>query len=167
MKKAMTKREITKLWNALNNRKIAGLKGAKFAFVIEMNKAEIKPTIDALETAQKKALESIRDYEEARRKLCEEYAEKDENGKPVIVEDEEGNKQFFITENREEFDNVLEALGIEFHEAIEEGKRLGYEFEELLSSEEEVDIRTIKLSDVPKDITVGAMQGLMPMISEE
>jgi vacuolar-type H+-ATPase subunit I/STV1 len=163
----MTNREIAALWNVLNSSEVAGLKGAKFAFAVAKNMSAIKPTIDALETAQNKALECVKEYEESRIRLCMLYADKDESGEPKRFTDQDGGERFSITEQREEFDKSVEHLRGTYHGAIEEKKRLDKEFSELLDDEVEVSIHTVKLSDVPDDITVGAMQGLAPMIAEE
>jgi vacuolar-type H+-ATPase subunit I/STV1 len=163
----MTNREIAALWNVLNSREVAGLKGAKFAFAVVKNKATIKPTIDALETVQNNALETIKECEKSRIELCEEYADKDENGKPKHFADQDGGERFSITERREGFDQKLNTLIEKHREEIEEKKRLDKEFSELLDDETEVSLHAVKLSDVPDDITVGAMQGMAPMIAEE
>lgn len=163
----MTNREIAALWIALNSREVAGLKGAKFAFAVAKNIAAIKPTIEALETAKNRVLESAREYEETRIKLCKELADKDENGQPKTFVDPRQGKQFLITEMRDLFDEKLTTLIEKHREEIDEKKRLDKEFSELLDDEAEVNIHAVKLSSVSDDITVGAMQGLAPMIAEE
>jgi hypothetical protein len=154
-------------WLALNSRGIVDLNGAKFSFAVVKNKAAVRPTIIALETAQNKALEGVRKYEEARINLCRVFADKDESGEPKTYMDPQRGQQFLITEQRAEFDDALEHLSGIYHEELEEKERFDQEFDELLDEEVKVDIHMVKLSDVPDDITVGAMQGLAPMISEE
>ncbi|MHC4575758.1 MAG: hypothetical protein ACYS76_16840, partial [Planctomycetota bacterium] len=127
----MTNREIAAFWIALNSREVIGLKGAKFAFAITKNKAAIKPTIEALETVQSKAIEIVKELEQARIMLCKVYAEKDENGNPIEIEDPTEGRRYAITDRRAEFDAALESLKAEHRQAIDERRQLDQEYSEL------------------------------------
>ncbi|MCP3884169.1 MAG: hypothetical protein GY700_01595, partial [Propionibacteriaceae bacterium] len=107
------------------------------------------------------------EFEKERVLLCIEYSDKDENGKPKIFSDPSRGSQYEIVSRREEFDKEIKTLKDKHKGSIESKEKLDAEFNKLLDQDEYIDIHKVDLSDVPKDISVQALNGILPMISEE
>ena len=105
----MKKNEILQLYRALNT--LGQLQGVKFSYSISRNLAILKPEIEALEKASTASEEFI-EMDKERIKLVEEYAEKDEKGKPK----KKGNEYVIPEDKKEDFENAFEAFKIEHKE---------------------------------------------------
>lgn len=162
MIKRISNKDVASFWATLSSEEIASLRGAKFAFSVAKNRLRIKPIIEALEAVRDQGVEILREFNERRVSLCSELADKDEEGLNKIT-----NRQFSITENREEFDARFDKLLSQYQSEIDEKKRFDAEFMELLEKEEEIDLHMVGISDVPDDISVSTMSGLEPMILDE
>ena len=79
----MKRKDLYMYMDALSN--VTELKGVKFAYTLIKNKKKIEEEIKILEEVVK-ASEDFSIYENQRIRLCEIHCEKDDNGKPIILE---------------------------------------------------------------------------------
>jgi len=94
------KHELLQLWKLFEVWGSGKLK-IKFSYFIAKNKSKIK---DEVEILNKLAMppEKFQLYDQRRAALAQEFSDKDENGNPVIR-----NQNYVITERREEFEKVI------------------------------------------------------------
>ena len=145
-----------------NLKKLGNLRGAKFAYAVQKNINLLEPEIEAL----KKALEFSDDYkkyDEARIKLAESYAKKDEKGKPKVVKtnNERGEvvrEEYDLEEEtKDEFEKKFGELKEEHKTAVEAREVQVQEQNDLLKTESTIVFHKIALADVPTDISVAQM----------
>ena len=154
----MNKGEAISLYHALS--KLGNLSGVKFAYAVSKNLSLLKSELEALQKAVEPN-EEYKVYDKKRVELAEKYSKKDENGKPVVVNNE------YDLENKKEFLSEFAKLQKEFSKEIEGRENQVKEQNELLKTEYTGEIYKVSLSDVPKDINVTQMESIMPIITED
>jgi len=155
-----TRENLVQIWGVLN-----GLKEmkttAKGAYGISKNKGIVTIEIEAIEEAQKnkEVPEEIKEFEKERIALCQELADKDEDDQPVV----NGN-EFQILENRPAFNEKLAELHAKYKEALDTIKKQDETFKEFLKEEIEINFHTIKIDDIPNDVTAQQLEILDKII---
>ena len=143
----MTNKELYILWNSLNT--LNSLKGARFAYAIAKNKAKIRSTLQVLEDVdiKKKFIEYSRKIQDIDVKIREAGTNKDLSAEELNISVKElEDKKLEIEKDNAEV--------IKSHN-------------ELLDVDSDVELHKIKKEDIPEDITVGDMEGLLPLIEDE
>jgi len=158
----MTRLELLDLATAFVS--VKELMGVKFAYAISKNSKNLSEEVEACESSMKRS-KSFIEYDEKRVVLCKEHCDKDEGGKPVIIENA-GTGTYAGLKGNNSFDKAIEVLQSEYSEAIEEQKKMADEFKKFLEEEVEVELYKVKLADVPEDISVGQLNGIMAIIEE-
>jgi hypothetical protein len=137
---------------------------AKGAYAIAKNKKIAETEVKALQEAQQKVTvpEKFQEYEEKRLDLCEEVADKDEEGKSIKINN---GQQFAISpENQDIFNEKLKVLREEYKEAIEAKDKVEKDFFDLLAEEIEIDFHKVKIDDLPDNITASQIEALDEII---
>jgi len=131
----------------------------KFAWALMRTKKKLKALVDSMNELRQPS-EEIQEYEKKRIALCEEYSEKDEDGKPVIE-----NQNYKILEGkREALDEEIKKLRDENKEAFDAQEAKMKELDELMEEEADVEVYKVKEQYLPDTISVGDLQILEPMI---
>lgn len=144
----------------------------KLLYAFKRNKDLIEPEINRLQlklTEETKPTKEIIDrnteYETKRLEICSEFSEKDENGKPVV---ENNNFKIFV-DKREEFNTKIEELNKSFNDVFE-ARKVGMAKErEILSQPAAIEnFYKIKLEWIPETglITPELMNVLSELIEE-
>lgn len=158
----MTNHDLFRLLEGL--RSVGNLPGVKFSYAVAKNIRRIEPLVKDLEAGNKPS-EIFEAYEKERGKLLEEYAQRDDNNRPVMIQS--GNRGQYQMEDQLAFEAALEALDAKHPEAIDEQKKRGAEFETLLEEKaDEVKIHTVKIANVPEGITAGQMTAIFEIIDD-
>lgn len=137
---------------------------AKGAYGIAKNKKIAEAEVKAIQEAQQKVEmpEKFNEFDKKRIELCEEVADKDEDGKPIKINN---GQQFSISEERQdEFSEKLKALREEYKEAIEQKDKIEQDFIDLLSEEIEVEFHKVMIDDLPNNITANQIEALDEII---
>lgn len=148
-------KDVISFYEALDGAK--QLAGPKFAYAVFRNINNLKPVVESLSKASLKPKND--EYEKKRLELCEFYADKDENGKPVIK-----NNTFQIKELN------LKAFGEELNKAADETgftdqvKKFKEELDILLNRYAEFTVFTILSDDLPQGITAEVLDGIKWMV---
>lgn len=167
----MNKGDNINLYNALSDKKLGSLQGAKFAYAISRNLGLLQPEIEAL----KKSVEQINSeekyvaYEKARIKLAEEYANKDDKGLPIKIKkivNKVETEVFDGLDNNPEWEKVVASLREEHKEAIDNFNKQQTEQNELLKTESTITLYKVALADVPNAITADQMKRLAEIVEE-
>lgn len=147
MIKTVTKKrlEIENLYRLL-----AGIKdktfNPKFSFFVIRNYGLMESEMIALEEVRNKIHESIQSFDTKRSELAASFADKDDNGAPIIE-----NNSYKIVENFQEFNEEFKKLADEHKEDFEKSQELEKSLVELLNEEVEQKIMKIAYSDIPED----------------
>ena len=151
--------EVLQLFEGLNT--LHYLKGAKFAYMCAKNKAILKDEVIAIRAAHGPS-EEFREYEGKRIALCEKYADKDDNGKSVII-----NGSYSLGVNKEVFEKELVKLTKDYKESIDENTERVAEYQKFLDEEIEQHLVSIDLEDVPKEITGRQMDVIIKLVIDK
>jgi len=120
-----------------------------FAFAVVKNRAALIPEVAKL----REIVKPFGDYDSERVALCEEYAEKDESGKPVLKDN-----TYKGVEGNPEFLEKVKALEEGYQERFKEANQA------LREQTVEVELVEIPLGELPNGITPTVLEILMPMI---
>lgn len=154
----MTNLEILELNDTLNKHleELNKLKGATFAWTLNKNIKAIQKESKSIYKVQR-VTEEYSKFEQDRVLICEAFSTKDESGKPnlVIVD---GKQQYDLDPNNEDFKTQMQALRDLNIGVIAEQKQIYDDFNKLLKEENKnLELKTIALEDVPKEINVELM----------
>lgn len=139
---------------------VKDLKGVKFAYSIIKNKKKIEEEIKLFEEVIKPS-PSYEEYERKRIVLCEVHAEKDEEGRPVIV----GDKYKLV--DVDIFNIELEKLKGGYRDVIEDRISQINEYNKILEEDVIIDVIKINFSDLPTDITPNQLESIAFMVNME
>jgi len=139
------RKELVELWGLIKqHRKIKN--SVKFSYWLAKNRKRIQPEIESLE----EVIESSRRYKEydmERVRIAKFYADKDENGKPIIQ-----NSSYVVIEKLNEFNSELDILKEKYKDEVEKRDKQIEEYNNLLEEEIEFEGFKIKLEDLPDGI---------------
>ena len=162
----ITREKLIALWQ-LSNRLINTQTSVKFHYLLLKNKRLLDPEVESLQTIQKPS-EDYEKFNEARVELCKEHADKDEQGNPKVTRDPvNGTEQFSMLENKEAFDKAVKELQETHKEAIDEAEQKQEDFMALLNEEIELELITIPLSIMPKELVGRDVDLLFDIIDGE
>lgn len=155
--------EAVSLYQAMQNDLFKGLKGAKFNYALKRNREILKKELQTVEDS----FVSNPDYEkleEERINMLSKYVERDDKGNPVVESD--GN--FKIKEgDKEKFNSEFDPIRENYILATKDQQKRVQEFTKMV---EETDIpfelHSIKLNDIPEDISQEQMDFIYPLIIE-
>jgi hypothetical protein len=158
----MKNQAIQNLFNAL--RSLPDTKKFKFDYAVIKNMKTLTPIVQRFNN-QLKITDELRAFDLERIKICEEFAEKKENGVPRI---ENGAYIFPNVEAEQECTKKIDELQtIEPHKtAIDEYEARAKEYEKYLQEETDVDLFKVKMENVPDGIPRPLLNEILPMIEE-
>ena len=136
-------------------KKAAGLKGAKFAFILSKNGRAINEHIEDIQVSIKPSAEYL-EFEEKRLKLCRTLGKIDQTGNGYEID----------PENKEKFNLEYDKLDSAYKEAIEEHQKNIDDYRLLLEEKADIDLKPLNFDDIPKDISVEVLDGLYLMVED-
>lgn len=137
----------------------------RFKFAIHRNLEYFKDEIKAMAETQKES-PRFEEYQQKRNQVGMEYADKDENGNPVM-QLVEGTNVYVVSERKEEANGKIAELIKEYHDAIEEHKEAMNQFNELMEEEIEIDVCKISFEYLPEDADYNAFKWIIKETPEE
>ena len=153
----MKRKELFQLKQALES--VSTLKGVKFAYSIAKNLQEVNKEIEAVNKAIAPSDEFMQ-YEKERIKLNEEYAEKTEDGKPMV----ENNNYVISPRNRGSYEKRMEELKKKHKKVLSERDEQIKEYQALLEENVDITLHKIQEGNLPSDITAEQISGILPVI---
>jgi hypothetical protein len=143
----LTRKQIVENYKLVASRKDATF-SPKFSFFILRNLKFMEEEVTTIGDLETKLQTILGDYEKRRSGLAVEHADKDEDGKPVLINN---NTAFKMESRAEEFAKAFEDLKTEFAGQIEEYDKLTVQLDEVLK--EEIDQKVLKVSylDIPEN----------------
>lgn len=137
--------DLLNVWHALESVKSKKV-NIKFSYFVAKNRLSLKGEIDAINEAQE-ASEAFRAYDKDRGVLAEKYADRDQNDKPIIKDN-----QYVITKQWEDFEKELEKLKKKYKKAIDERTEQLNSLREFLREEVPFKGFQIDLPELPQDL---------------
>jgi len=139
-----------------------------FRHTLSKNKQLIENELKAVEAARNKPNEKYSEYEKKRMAACEALCLRDDEGKPCIVDAGTSAARYdFTIEAREEVNEQIEELKIEYKSAIDDFEETVKEFNELLQGEVEVEFKKFKLNQLPAEMSGEDMDIIFDLVEEE
>lgn len=135
-------------------------KGEKFSYAIAKNISVVDAKIKEIKSIKEKT-KAYAKFDEKRAKLAEKFAEKGQDGKPLIA-----NGNYVITTKRKEFDKAFKEFSKDHKDVLDAYKKQLKDYNKALKKEFEVDLHLIKREDLSEDITANQRIGLAVLIEE-
>jgi hypothetical protein len=124
-------------------------RGQKFSYAIVKNMRAFEKFLKELADYHKThPIEKEEEFHQKRIELCEQFAEKDENGKAIIE-----NRAYKLPEDQTEFKAAFEALKEEYKVTVISIEQRDEEARAFADEEVEVEIFTIREEHMPDDIS--------------
>jgi hypothetical protein len=153
----LTLGEIRDIWNGVAH--LGNLVGVRFVFTVHANRERLREMAQSLEEGIKPSPE-FKTFQQDYAKLRREYQD---DTRPMPPDTEAP----VDPARAEEYRAKTKALEEKNKGLLEQRQKQIEEFNELLQEKREVNFLVIPLSKVPKEITAGQMQLLMPMLQDD
>jgi len=150
---------------AQNIERLKALKGAKFTYGILKNIELLEKEVKSLVEVSKPA-EAFLSYDKDRVDLCVKFCKKDENGELLKKDSGNGQAEYDIDINSEEWKDAITKLKETHSQALSDRDEQMKQYNELLDSELSIELNLISLNDVPNDISLDLMKIIKPFIKE-
>lgn len=144
----ITRRELLAMWDALETTLDLPSRAPDFAYAIVQNRAKMRPEIKKLNKEKAPSI-AWKAFDAERFMLCELFASKDKQGKPV----QESGRYVIPDEKREEFDKRAAEVREKHAKAIEEYKVQASNYDKLLDG----DVPCPKFVLIPRRALPGGM----------
>jgi hypothetical protein len=133
----------------------------KFGYASLRTKKYLKGIVECFQELQAPFPELL-EFDKKRVAICEELSEKDENGKPVL---EDNN--FKIQEGKlDELNEKVEAVREEYKEWFDKAEDRKKEIEEFLQEETEVEVHQVSIDDFPAELSAKDMAVLECLVKD-
>jgi hypothetical protein len=152
----MKNKDLVQLSQTLNQ--VSGIKGKEFAYAVFKNKNLIEQEIKIFEQLRKDPHPDFQNYENERMIVCINYSQKDDNGNPVIE-----NNQYKI-EDWVGFQEDMKELADKYKDVIEDMENTRKEYEDFMEKESSIELITVKFENLPNDIDAITLERLKFMI---
>lgn len=163
----MTNEQLLHLNAALQNLSSEVLKGindVRFNYALHKNMKNFNQEAEDLKSMYKQA-EGFEAFDKERVALCEQFAKKDETGKPIMITT--GTTQSYdIDTNSAEWITAFDELKEKHKATLDEEKERQQKFVELLKEEAQVNIHKIKVSTLTADLTFELVKVLDFMLED-
>lgn len=167
MPKKYKNSDVVKLWRVINELLNSQDKiSTKFLLCLMRNKNIIQAEIDTFTELQKPNPEDTK-FEDARRNLCERFADKEENGTVITKQNSEtGSSEYVMSEeNRANFEKEFGTLVESFKESFATAETKQKEFSVLMDNDSII-TNFVKISDneLPNTLVAYQIDGLLPIL---
>lgn len=163
----MKNKNLYNIINEINSNNLFGeIESTNFSIALVKNIRKIEEEIEDLEQLRKQT-DKYKEFLKEIQKLKLEFADKDENGKPIVKK--EGDREYFVmTEKLEEFEKAVKELqeSDQFKSAIEDQKKRDEKFMAALEKECDISFKKIKESELPSNLKFKTVYFLDFMISD-
>ncbi len=135
--------QLTNAKRALDN--VSNYQGLEFAYAVFKNKQLIDNKLMEVDFIKNVTPEVI-EYEEKRVKLCEEFANKDDKGMPII------EKDLYIITDKDTFKTKMDELLTQYKPFVEERQRQIELFNDKMNSQVDFQFIKIKKEQIPAQV---------------
>jgi hypothetical protein len=137
--------------------KVSNYQGVEFAYAVFKNKQFIDNKLMEVDFIKNVSPEVI-EYEQKRLKFCEDFADKDDEGKAIIE-----NDLYKIT-NKDEFQKKMDELLEQYKTPVEERQKQIEIFNEKMNMPSDLEFIKIKKEQLPQDIVARDLEEIFFMV---
>lgn len=149
----------------INLQKLKNYVGAKYSYCLARNISKINAEINHLQETIVPSNEYL-EYDKARVAMCEEFAEKNEDGTMKQAPNAYGQLEYIIDTTTVEWDSAITNLKNKYQDVLEKRDQQIQAYNELLEMDSNIDFYMIDMNDVPSDIGIDAMDIVQNFIIE-
>lgn len=154
----MTKKQSIDLYNSLCN--LGTLTGIKFLYAVAKNIRLLTPEIESFNKAMEMD-DEMKKFDKLRVELAEQNAIKDDNGKPVVV------NNTYVFQDAKMAEQDFEDLKAKYPDVVASREKQMKDFDNFLYGQSDINLHKVKLSDVPSEITSDKLSSIIDMIEDE
>lgn len=137
---------------------ISGLRGKSFAYAVFKNKSLVEQELKVFEELRKEPHPDYQNYENERMIVCINYSKKDDNGNPVI------NNNQYIIEDWTGFSGDMKEITDKYKEVVEDMENTQKEYNIFMEKEATLNFIKVKYEDIPNDVDANLLQKIQFMI---
>lgn len=160
-KRKVTRQQVKELYESIN--KCLKLKGGKFSYTLMKARNLIKDEYENIKAALVIPPEYA-EYTMKRREVNELFCERDDNGKPILIEGARGVFYQIPVYKQPEYKSRETSLNKEYFEAIKKFEEVEQEFTKLLAEEIEIELPVLKQDELPTDISGEQLIGIRLLV---
>lgn len=151
-----------------NAHKLSNLSGFDFVWELQRNKRKAKQTIEDLESLKEELPEYL-SFKSEYLKLREEYADRDEKGKPILmsIPNQPGMQTFQITEKADAFAVEEKKIEKKYEKTLKLQEQKFIDYNNALEAECKTDFLCVSKESLPKNITVEQLEIVEFMICDK
>jgi hypothetical protein len=153
----MTRREIFNLYNNIQKVRYHN-DNSKFNYSIIKNIKLIEEQIRIVDNVIKPTQEFI-EFERIRIPICEEHAKKDENGRPILINDD------YQFEDELKFIEAIKPLQEKYQSALDHRQTQINDYNRLLDEEITINLLKIGKDELPEKITQAELESIFPILA--
>ena len=147
-----------------NFKELEGLEGFEFVVAVTKNNSAFKNEIEALDKGRSPS-EEYKEYADKVSSIIRKYADKTENGDPIITNDEIKGKSVQLSkENKPLLEKESDALSKKYEETIKKHKEKEEKFRKELEKDVTIKFDKIEKDDLPKNINTKQLSLVYDMI---
>lgn len=159
---SLTRDEVVGIYKLLSNKRGKSF-SPKFSFFVLRNLKFMEEEINVIDEINKQITGIVQEFQTARVSIASEYADKDEDGNPIII----NGDSFSLKENQKEFQEKINELREEHKESIDKHDELVKQLQEVALEEIEQKVLTISYLDIPEnEFTIEELGTLMQLLKE-
>lgn len=157
----MKNKQLFELRAALND--VDYIRGKIFAYAVLRNKEALDKEIERFNTLRKQPHPDYITYENERTLMCQEWAEKDENGKPVVKQNQDGTSSYDIRK-MEEFNTEFIKLAEKYKEVLDDMNQSKIDFDQLMEQESDIVFKKVSINDLPDEVSAATLEKIIFML---
>ncbi len=157
----MKNKNVIELLSLLRSDVISNSKGKEFAYAVIKNIDILEKEAKIFEQLnQKQPHPDFINFENERQIVCIKHSKKDENGNPIIMNDQ------YQIENVPLFDIEMKEVQEKYKEVIQHQQDTQKEFIDFMEKDVTLELVKISINDVPNEITPNMLKVLKYMIND-
>lgn len=163
MTKNLSRNQIIDLYQTLAPKSVETF-NPKFSFFLLRNIKYLEEEVKVIDEMNLKLREVLKEYDAERNECITNLSDKDEDGKPIFLNNGQSVK---METNQEKFNTAIKELNVKYKDSLEEYTKVANDVDELLKEEIEQKILKISYFDIPsEEFTVEQLTKLAPFIKE-
>ena len=160
MKVSVKRYQVLEINKVLEN--ITGDCSIKFRYFISRNKSILKSEVESINSAIETKIAGFKEFSEKQTTFLKEAIEFNSEGQPVTI----NNNYQIKPEKAIEFREKMQALEVEYKDALEERSKEVVEHNKFLGENCEIEVYQVQLSEVPSTLSQNQFDVLFPLIAE-
>lgn len=139
------------------------IRNKTFAYAVFKNKDILDKEIETFNKLKRNPHPDYINFENERILLCKIHSEKDENGEPILQQNPDGTQSFKINDMNK-FNEEYQELIKKYDDVLKDMTEAKREFDEFMEKESEVELKKVRIEDLPDDISASFLEKIKFML---